>query len=945
MRETGIEIIGDVPWGTHFCQFYQTQVDLLDILVPYFKNGLKNNEYCMWVTSAPLQKKQAIQALRQDVPDLDDRIAKCQIEILDYSQWYTLGGKFDADRVLAGWIERETLAIQKGFDGLRLTGNTFWLEKQDWNDFAAYEAKVNDVIGNHKMLALCTYSLERCGPIELLDVVKNHQFAIAKRNNTWEVLESAPNKNLTSALKDNERRYKGLLDSIDAGFIHCQVVVDKKGDPIDFIFKDINRAYERMRNFQRINIIGKKGTEVFPTLKDDPFNWVEKYGRVALTGVPFQFDQFSQVTKKYLTGYVYCPEPGHFDVLFFDVSERKKAEAALRESEHRYRSLVETIDAGFMHCKIILDEHGKPIDYMYLEVNPGLEKIVGIKRSDILNKRALELFPNISEGSFDFIGKFGHVALTGEPFQYEQLSPSTNRYISGHVYSVERGYFDVLFFDNTERKKMEESLRESEKKFSTIFDLAPVAMSIANFSDGVMTDVNQAWLDLLEFSNKEEVKGKTSVELGLIPDTSQRENILKQFRQNGSVRKAEVTFRKRSGEKGAAIVNVDCVEIGGHKYMVSTNEDITDRKKAEQALKESEEKLRSIIQSAPMGIHVWEMDPNGVLRFIGANPAADAILGFKHQTLLGKTIVEGFPAHAHTKVPEIYTKIAKEGGMWTDEQFFYKDNRIAGAFEVHAFQAAPGRMIAMFIDVTERRRTQEELKTKNIELVRSNRDLEAFAFAASHDLQEPIRMVTTFVQLLENRYRGKIDPEADKYIQHVVEGTDRMRKSIQAVSNYTQIRTQQQLVDKVDMNDVLKQSLSNLSSRILESGATITHDALPLVQGDFAQLVQVLQNIIENSITFHKENESPTIHIGVALQDMKDWHFFVHDNGIGIQPKYFPKLFVVFNRLHPRGKYQGIGMGLAVCKKILEGYGGRIWVESEPGKGTTMHFTLPKFDE
>ncbi|MHC4335636.1 MAG: MEDS domain-containing protein [Planctomycetota bacterium] len=161
VRNSGIKVIGDVPWGTHLCQFYKTKEDLIDILVPYFKAGLQNNEFCMWVTSEPLSSEKAKNALTAEVNNLDEYIAKGQIEILDYSQWYTKSGGFNAEEVLQAWVEKEKQALASGFDGLRLTGNTFWLEQKDWQDFSDYEAEINRVIGNYRMLAICTYSLHR----------------------------------------------------------------------------------------------------------------------------------------------------------------------------------------------------------------------------------------------------------------------------------------------------------------------------------------------------------------------------------------------------------------------------------------------------------------------------------------------------------------------------------------------------------------------------------------------------------------------------------------------------------------------------------------------------------------------------------------------------------------------------------------------------------------
>ncbi len=173
-RDTGIETIGRMTWGSHVCQFYRTSRDLLDILIPFFKTGLENNEFCMWVTSGSLSVKEIDSELRKKVKNLDRFVGKGQIEILDYSQWYKKNGKFDADRVLAGWAEKEKHALDKGFSGLRFTGNTFWLEKEEWKDFTEYEARVNSAIGGRRMLGICTYSLDRCNASQVIDVVNNH---------------------------------------------------------------------------------------------------------------------------------------------------------------------------------------------------------------------------------------------------------------------------------------------------------------------------------------------------------------------------------------------------------------------------------------------------------------------------------------------------------------------------------------------------------------------------------------------------------------------------------------------------------------------------------------------------------------------------------------------------------------------------------------------------
>ncbi|HPL67584.1 MAG TPA: MEDS domain-containing protein [Smithellaceae bacterium] len=188
-RNSGIALIGDLPWGTHFCQFYQTKKDLLDVVVPYFKAGLENNEMCVWVTSDFLTHEDAWKALKKAVPGFQEHQGKGQIEIFPYTDWYLKGGSFDLQRTLDMWMEKHNDALSRGFSGLRVSGNPYWIDnKKDWDDFATYEAAINDVIGGTKLLVLCTYSLKKCGVVEIMDVVKNHEFALAMNHGAWQMV-------------------------------------------------------------------------------------------------------------------------------------------------------------------------------------------------------------------------------------------------------------------------------------------------------------------------------------------------------------------------------------------------------------------------------------------------------------------------------------------------------------------------------------------------------------------------------------------------------------------------------------------------------------------------------------------------------------------------------------------------------------------------------------
>ena len=250
-------------------------------------------------------------------------------------------------------------------------------------------------------------------------------------------------------------------------------------------------------------------------------------------------------------------------------------------------------------------------------------------------------------------------------------------------------------------------------------------------------------------------------------------------------------------------------------------------------------------------------------------------------------------------------------------------------------------------DITERKLVEQALDAQAQELSRSNQELEQFAYVASHDLQEPLRMIASYNQLLQRRYADKLDSEAHEFICFAVDGAIRMQALITDLLAYSRVGSRAKAFSPIDCGEVLNRVLKNLEVAIEESGAKITRTGLPRVIGDATQLTQLFQNLIANAIKF-RGSKPAVIQISAALHggaDAREWHFAVSDDGIGIAPQYFERIFVIFQRLHHREEYSGTGIGLAVCKKIVERHGGRIWVESAPDQGSTFHFTIPSMAE
>jgi PAS domain S-box-containing protein len=360
--------------------------------------------------------------------------------------------------------------------------------------------------------------------------------------------------------------------------------------------------------------------------------------------------------------------------------------------------------------------------------------------------------------------------------------------------------------------------------------------------------------------------------------------------------------------------------------------------------KESEAKYRGLLEAAPDAMVVVSEAGKIVL----VNFQAEQKFGYSRDELLGQDITAIIPAGFAERLQADALRSAEETitqRIGTGLELFARrkdDSEFPVEVMLSPLQSSQGILVTAAIrDITERNRAQGHLLQTVGELKRSNDELEHFAYVASHDLQEPLRMVASYTQLLAKRYKGRLDSDADDFIAFAVDGSNRMQRLINDLLAYSRAGASADPPRRISSEAALQSALTNLAATIVESAAVVTHDSLPLVTMDDTQLTQVFQNLIGNAVKY-RGTAAPQIHISAVSTTGTEWIFSVRDNGLGIEPQYFEKIFVLFQRLHGRSEFAGTGIGLAICKKMLERMGGRIWVESEASNGSTFHFAIPE---
>jgi len=828
LRKFGVDLVGAVPFGTHLCQFYETKKDLIDILVPYFAEGLRSNEFCLWVTSPPLEVDEAKEAIRNAVPDLEAFVAKGQIEIISYNEWYLLGGKFDSKRVPQGWVDKENAALKRGFEGLRLSGNTFWIDRSLWQSFVDYEEAVNVVIGGHKMLALCTYCLKNCSGNDVLDVVRNHVGTLIKQGKKWGLVENvARRRKAEVAFKASEAQYLSLFSNMMDGFAHCKMIFDEEGKPVDFVYLQINDAFERITGLKRDVVIGKRVTVAIPGIKKANPELFEIYGRVALTGKDERFEIFFKPLSLWLSVSVYSPKKGYFAAVFEDISERKKSEETLRESEKRIARSQEIAHLGSWELDLISNQ---------LSWSDEVYRIFGLKPQE-----------------------FGAT--------YEAFLDA--------VHPEDRAAVNAAY--------------------------------VGSLSDGK---------DTYEIEHR--VVRKSTGEIRVVQEKCEH-------------------FRDESGR---IIRSIGMVQ------------DITERKKVEQALQQAKLDWERTFDSVPDFIAILDNEH----RIVRANQAMAQKLGVTPEQCIGLNCYSC--VHGTTIPPECcpHSKSVKDGKEHIAEVL---EPRLGGYFLVSTtpLRDKQGLMVGtvhVARNITERKQMQnkleeyaahlEDLVQERTQQLKDTERLTAIGETAGmvgHDLRNPLQTVTGETYLAKTELNQLPDSPAkrnlEESLQSIEDQINYMDKIVSDLQDFVRPITPEKT--HVNLEKLIRATVTEVAIPTNVEVQTQIDEYMPEVAADAQLLKRVFFNLLNNALQAMPKGGILTL----KMQSIKNLKgdgkilICVEDTGVGIPEEVKPKIFKPLFTTKSRGQ----GFGLVVCKRVIEAHGGAITFESEEGKGTNFTVELP----
>jgi PAS domain S-box-containing protein len=791
------------------------------------------------------------------------------------------------------------------------------------------------------------------------------------------------------ALRENEERIKALYLSMSEGLANHEIVY-KDGIAVDYIITDVNPAFEKITGLNRSSALGKKATELYGT-GTPPY--LDVYARVAESGEPEHFETTFAPMQKSFAISVFSPGKGKFATVFSDITERKRLENDLRKNQVELQSLFNHSNAGL----VLFD--AKP-PYTVLAHNKYYQELFAepYKTRGMVGKNVYDYAPAVEAQGV--VAVFDQVLQTKKPvdlldFPYDSHPPEKswfNWHLSPVIHDGEVVALASMSINVTEQHMAEQALRESEARFRGTLDSMLEGCQILDY-EWRYVYINAA----AERHNRRpnsELIGNRYMDMWPGIESTHVFAVIRQCLEERTAQTLENEFSFPDGTIGWFDLIVQPVPEGVFILSVDT----TTRKRTEAALREAE--LQKQTASYTRNLIEASLDPLVTIsaggKITDVNEATVRATGVPREGLIGTDFSDYFtePEKASRGYRQVFDRgavtdypltILHKDGAVMDVLYnasVYRDNggNVLGIFaaarditarkrvedELAVYRRSLEDLVAartaelqaavadlngsrraalnLLKDTMEARRAAEQAETSirraAEDLERSNKDLEQFAYVASHDLQEPLRAVGGFMGLLKKQYNENLDAGAREYIEQAIEGAERMQALINDLLTFSRVGTRGAAFAVINMKEAADRALKNLQAAIAESTTIVTCGSMPEVSADLSQMTQLIQNLIGNAIKFHGPRR-PEVHLTAQRKD-DCWVFSVADNGIGIEPQYFDRIFLIFQRLHTRSQYKGTGIGLAICKKIVERHGGKLWVESRVDVGSTFYFTLPE---
>ena len=749
-------------------------------------------------------------------------------------------------------------------------------------------------------------------------------------NSTSRLVKSKPVQPMEEELRLSESRYRRLFETAPDGILILDAETGQVVDANPFMQVLLGYSLDEFMGRKLWEIGPFKGIEASKTV----FAELKVKDSVRYENMLLERNDGRRVETEFISNAYLADQRRLIQCNIRDITERNRSVEALRLTEARYRRLFETAQDGIL----ILDaETGQVVD-----ANPFMQVLLDYSLDEFMGKKLWE------------IGPFKGIAASKTVFaelqakdsvRYESLSLERKdggrveaEFISNAYTAYQRRLIQCNIRDITERRRAEETLRMTEARYRRLFETAQDGILVLDADSGQVVDANPFMQILLGYS-LDEFMGKKLWEIGPFKGTEASKSVFAELKVKDSVRYESLSLERKDGGRVEAEFISNAYSAYQRRLIQCNIRDITERNRAVEALRLSEARYRRQFETAPDGILLLDAETGQV---VDANPFMQVLLGYSLDEFMGKKLWEIGPFKGIEASKTIFAELNVKDSVRYESMSLerYDGSRVEAEFISNAYFADKRRLIQCNIrDITERRLLEKLAEERIAELARSNAELGQFGYVASHDLQEPLRAVASCVQLLQKRYAGKLDARADEFIAHSVAGIKRMETLINDLLAYSRVGTEAQPLVPTNCESLITNVLADLSMAIAESGAVVTHDPLPVLEADSTQLAQIFQNLIGNAIKFHGARP-PRIHVGAEM-DAGVWTISVADNGIGIEPQYFERVFQVFQRLHTRKEYQGTGIGLAICKKIVERHGGRLWIESQPEQGSVFRFTLP----